>query len=274
MKVPIVCGIDKNGEWVAYDAKTEPNALISGEPGSGKSTQLRSILCTLIQSLSPDNLHLYLGDLKMSEFHLFKGVKHVKNISVFPDELEVMLARVYSEMIRRSKLLNSSGMMHVDDLPQDKKVPYILVVIDEIVMVMDNKEIKSMLVQIDSLGRALGIYNILSLQRPSHDILDTKVRSLLTVRMGFRTTDLSNAKIMGTPGSETISRETPGRFFLKRDTLSEIQAPYLTDNRAKKLLERYKSNEPLKEQEEDAVKQQEEIQLREEDVFFDEINEA
>lgn len=274
MKVPIVCGIDKNGEWVAYDAKTEPNALISGEPGSGKSTQLRSILCTLIQSLSPDDLHLYLGDLKMSEFHLFKGVKHVKNISVFPDELEVMLARVYSDMIRRSKLLNSSGVMHVDDLPQDKKVPYILVAIDEIVMVMDNKEIKSMLVQIDSLGRALGIYNILSLQRPSHDILDTKVRSLLTVRMGFRTTDLSNAKIIGTPGSETISRETPGRFFLKRDTLSEIQAPYLTDNRAKKLLERYKSNEPVKEQVEDAVKPQEEIQLREEDVFFDEINEA
>lgn len=242
LKMPIVCGMDRNGEWVVYDTITEPNALISGEPGSGKSTQLRSILTTLIQYKSPDELHLYLGDLKMSEFHLFKGVQHVKSVAIFPDELERMLSQVYNEMLKRSKLLNATGVMHVDQLPEDKKVPYILLAIDEIVTVMDNKNIKSMLVQIDSLGRALGIYNILSLQRPSHDILDTKVRSLLTVRMGFRTTDLSNSKIMGTPGSEKISRVTPGRFYLKRDKLEEIQAPYLTDTEAKEILECYKSS--------------------------------
>jgi DNA segregation ATPase FtsK/SpoIIIE, S-DNA-T family len=240
-KVPIVCGKDRNGQWVVYDAVTEPNALISGEPGSGKSTQLRSILTTLIQCKSPDELHLYLGDLKMSEFHLFKGVKHVKNVSIFPAELEKMLSYVYKEMLNRTKLLNSCGVIHVDKLPESKKVPYIVLAIDEIVMVMDNKDLKKMLVQIDSLGRALGIYNILSLQRPSHDILDTKIRSLLTVRMGFRTTDQSNAKIIGTPGAEKISRETPGRFILKRDTLEEIQAPYLHEDKAEEILKAYKS---------------------------------
>lgn len=242
LKLPIVCGLNHKGEWVAYDAITEPNALISGEPGSGKSTQLRSILTTLIKYKSPNELHLYLGDLKMSEFHLFKGVEHIKSVAIFPDELERMLSNVYEEMLKRSRLLNATGVMHVDHLPEDKKVPYILLAIDEIVMVMDNKDIKSMLVQIDSLGRALGIYNILSLQRPSHDILDTKIRSLLTVRMGFRTTDLSNSKIIGTPGAEKISRDTPGRFYLKRDSLEEIQAPYLTDKEAEKILECYKSS--------------------------------
>lgn len=242
-KMPIVCGKDRNNNWIVYDAITEPNTLISGEPGSGKSTQLRSILTTLIQYKTPNDLELYLGDLKMSEFHLFKGVKHVKGVAIFPNELERMLTHVYKEMLTRSKLLNEIGVIHVDQLPQNKKVPYILLAIDEIVMVMDNKNIKKMLVQIDSLGRALGIYNILSLQRPSHDILDTKVRSLLTVRMGFRTTDLSNSKIIGTPGSEKISRETPGRFYLKRDNIEEMQAPYLTDKEAEKLLAPYKSKE-------------------------------
>lgn len=284
MKVPIICGMNLNGEWVAYDAKTEPNALISGEPGSGKSTQLRSILCTLIQTKSPQELHLYLGDLKMSEFHLFRGVDHVKEVSVFPEELEKMLGKVYTEMVKRSKLLNKAGVMHVDDLPKNKRVPYIVLAIDEIVMVMDNKDIKKMLVQIGSLGRALGIYNILSLQRPSHDILDTKVRSLLTVRMGFRTTDLSNAKIIGTPGSDKISKDTPGRFLLKRDTLTEIQAPYLDENKAKKLLEGYKSkkqensveteiNENEKETKDD-VGLNDTTELTEKDVFFDAIDEA
>lgn len=243
LKVPVVCGKDRNNNWIVYDAITEPNALISGEPGSGKSTQLRSIITTLIQYKTPEQLHLYLGDLKMSEFHLFKGVQHVKGVAIFPDELARMLAHVYKEMLRRSKLLNEIGVMHIDKLPEEKRVPYILLAIDEIVMVMDNKNIKKMLVQIDSLGRALGIYNILSLQRPSHDILDTKVRSLLTVRMGFRTTDSANSKIIGTPGSEKISKKTQGRFFLKRDTLEEIQAPYLTEEEAEKILEGYKSSE-------------------------------
>jgi S-DNA-T family DNA segregation ATPase FtsK/SpoIIIE len=272
LKMPIVCGKDRNGQWVVYDAITEPNALISGEPGSGKSTQLRSILTTLIKYKTPDDLHMYLGDLKMSEFHLFKGVQHVKSVAIFPEELERMLTHVYKEMLNRSRLLNDTGVMHVDQLPQDKKVPYILLAIDEIVMVMDNKDIKKMLVQIDSLGRALGIYTILSLQRPSHDILDTKVRSLLTVRMGFRTTDLSNSKIIGTPGSEKISRETPGIFFLKRDTLEEIQSPYLTDKVAEKLLEGYKSSKwknLLESHYEPVVSNGEE--LTEKDVFFDAI---
>ncbi|WP_219350319.1 hypothetical protein, partial [Campylobacter sp. 1] len=148
-----------------------------------------------------------------------------------------------------------------------KKVPYILLAIDEVIMVMDDKEIKKMLVQIDSLGRALGIYNLLSLQRPSHDVIDTKIRSLLTVRMGFRTTDLSNSKIIGTPGSEKIKKDTPGRFYLKRDTLEEIQAPYLTDSKARELLEPYKSTEVQEPTTNDSEGSNKE--LTEEDVFFD-----
>jgi DNA segregation ATPase FtsK/SpoIIIE, S-DNA-T family len=266
-KVPIVCGKDRNEKWTIYDAVVEPNALISGEPGSGKSTQLRSIITTLIQYMSPEELHLYLGDLKMSEFHLFKGVKHVKGLAIFPDELEKMLNKVYNEMLRRAKVLNAAGVIHIDKLPADQKVPYILLAIDEIVMVMDNKELKKKLVQIDSLGRALGIYNILSLQRPSHDILDTKVRSLLTVRMGFRTTDLSNAKIIGTPGSEKISRSTPGRFILKRDTLDEIQSPYLTEDKAEKILKSYKSKDWINSVEEEVVEQVKAQEITEQDLF-------
>jgi DNA segregation ATPase FtsK/SpoIIIE, S-DNA-T family len=266
-RVPIVCGKDRNGKWIVYDAITEPNALISGEPGSGKSTQLRSVLTTLIQSKTPEELHLYLGDLKMSEFHLFKGVQHVKGLAIFPNELEKMLNRVYNEMLSRAKVLNAAGVIHIDKLPADKKVPYILLAIDEIVMVMDNKELKKRLVQIDSLGRALGIYNILSLQRPSHDILDTKVRSLLTVRMGFRTPDLSNAIIIGTPGSEKISRSTPGRFILKRDTLDEIQSPYLTEDKAEKILKSYKSKDWINSVEEEVVEQVEAKDITEQDLF-------
>lgn len=238
--MPILCGKDSAGNYMVYDAITEPNCLISGEPGAGKSTQLRSILTTLIQTKSPEELHIYLGDLKMSEFFLFKGVQHVKSVCVYAEDMAVMLAYLHGEMKRRGELLNKYGVTHINKLPQ--KPPYILLCIDEFVMIMDDKQMKKQIIQLVALGRALGIYCILSLQRPSHDILDTKIRGLLTVRMGFRTTDLSNSRIIGTPGSERISKETPGRFLIKRDELTELQAPYLTEEKAEEMLAPYKSD--------------------------------
>ncbi|MEO2074842.1 MAG: FtsK/SpoIIIE domain-containing protein [Bacillus sp. (in: firmicutes)] len=236
--MPIVCGKDSAGNWMVYDAITEPNCLISGEPGAGKSTQLRSILATLIQHKTPEELHIYLGDLKMSEFFLFKDVKHVKSVCVYPEDMARMLKHIHGELKRRGELLNKHRVTHITKVPE--KTPFIMLAIDEIVMIMDDKEMKKQLVQIVSLGRALGIYCILSLQRPSHDILDTKIRGLLTVRQGFRTTDASNSKIIGTPGSERISKQTPGRFLIKRDELTELQAPYLTEEKAEEILAAYR----------------------------------
>jgi S-DNA-T family DNA segregation ATPase FtsK/SpoIIIE len=237
-EMPIVCGIDSSGKWIVYDAVTAPNCLISGEPGAGKSTECRSILTTLIQYKTPEELHMYLGDLKLSEFFLFEGVEHVKTVCVYPEDMAKMLKHLHGELRKRGELLKKHRVTHITKVPG--KHPFILLAIDEIVMIMDDKEMKKQLVQIAALGRALGIYCMLSLQRPSHDILDTKIRSLLTVRMGFRTTDASNSKIIGTPGSEKISKKTPGRFLYKLDDITELQAPYLTEEKADKLLDAYR----------------------------------
>jgi FtsK/SpoIIIE family. len=241
LTLPIICGMDRHGRYIAYDAISEPHLLIAGESGSGKSTQLRSILTTLIQYYDETRLHIYCADLKMSEFHIFKRCRQVKSVCTTPEQLERMLARIQSEMKRRSKLLHEKEVAHINDLPEPQRPPYILVCIDELVIVKDNKDVMNALVQLVAIGRALGIIVILSMQRPSHDILDTKIRTNLTVRMGFRTDSLTNARIIGTPGSEKISIEQRGRFLLKREDLIELQAPFLPLERAKKILERYKS---------------------------------
>ncbi|MBW7642400.1 DNA translocase FtsK [Geobacillus thermoleovorans] len=240
LALPIICGMDRYGKYIAYDAIQEPHLLIAGESGSGKSTQLRSILTTLIQYYDENRLHIYLADLKMSEFHIFKRCRQVKSICTTPEQIERMLARIQSEMKRRSKLLNEKEVAHINDLPEAERPPYILVCIDELVIVKDNKDVMNALVQLVAIGRALGIIAILSMQRPSHDILDTKIRTNLTVRMGFRTDSVTNARIIGTPGAEKISIEQRGRFLLKREDLIELQAPFLPLERAKKILERYK----------------------------------
>ncbi|WJQ08789.1 FtsK/SpoIIIE domain-containing protein [Geobacillus stearothermophilus] len=240
LALPIICGMDRYGQYITYDAIQEPHLLIAGESGSGKSTQLRSILTTLIQYYDDSRLHIYLADLKMSEFHIFKRCRQVMVVCTTPGQLKKMLSLIQIEMNRRSQLLNEKEVAHINDLPESERPPIILVCIDELVVVKDEKDILDTLVQLVAIGRALNIIVILSMQRPSHDILDTKIRANLTVRMGFRTADLSNAKIIGTPGAEKISIEQRGRFLLKREGLTEIQAPFLSMERAKKILAAYK----------------------------------
>lgn len=95
--------------------------------------------------------------------------------------------------------------------------------------------------EISSIGRSLGVFLILSMQRPDSNLLDGKLKVNLTVRMGFKTADAINSKIIGTPGAEKL--ETPGRMILRINSdYQQIQAPWLAADKARKLLSPYKQS--------------------------------
>ncbi|WP_050613365.1 FtsK/SpoIIIE domain-containing protein [Bacillus testis] len=238
-RLPIVCGLDMKGKKVAYDMLKYPHLLIAGETGTGKSTQLRSILTSLISTLPPERLELYLCDMKRSEFHIFRNVKQVKAVAVNPTDMLPMLEYLQQELNRRGDLLDAHELAHIDDLPEP--LPYIVLCIDEVARLKKERVIMDMIEEISAVGRALGILLILSMQRPDANLLDGALKNNLTVRMGFKCADLINSKIIGTPGSEKLPGD--GRMLLKLDgvdNLREIQAPFLPLEKAKIILERYK----------------------------------
>ena len=245
LKLPILTGIDVQGNIIAYDMVDNPHLLIAGETGSGKSTQIRSVLTSIIQTLSTERIELYLCDLKRSEFFLFKNVEHVKEVYHSAREMLPMLEYLQLEMQKRGNQLDQHELSHIDDLPDPP--PYILLCIDEVALLQDEKEIMKLVEEISAIGRALGVFLILSMQRPDSKILDGKLKNNLTVRMGFKCADLINSRVIGTPGSEKLTIK--GRMLLKLPIYSkliEIQAPYLGVDNAKKALERYKSQKPKK----------------------------
>lgn len=243
---PIVAGMDLMGDLRVYDATTRPNLLIFGEPGSGKSTILHSILTTLIQFFPPSQLHLILADFKESELPAYEEVEHVQG-GVSSDEVSfgLVLTKLKAEMKKRGGLLKRHRVRHINKLPKAQKPPYVVVCVDEFVMIKD-KKVMADLLQIASLGRAYGIYMILSMQRPSHSIISTDLRGVLSVRMGFRTVDLRNAMMGETPGSEKIGIEQRGKFLMNMDGLIVMQAPYLDEDEVEKILEGYRCPKPKK----------------------------
>jgi S-DNA-T family DNA segregation ATPase FtsK/SpoIIIE len=240
--MPIVCGMNEKGKLIIYDATNSPNLLIYGEPGSGKSSILHVILSTLIQYFTHEQIEFYLADFKMSELNLYEEVKHVKSVSYVTKDFAPVLNHLQKEMSKRGELLKKYKVRHINRLPDNQKPPYIVLCVDEFVMIKD-EEIMADLLQIASLGRAYGIYLILSMQRPSHKILSTDVRGTLSVRMGFRTVDKRNAMIGETLGSETIpKRGYEGTFYLKLDDLELLRAPYLNENDTEVILKKYKDD--------------------------------
>lgn len=243
LNLPILAGIDVNGTMVIYDMVEHPHLLIAGETGSGKSTQLRSILTTLIKVLPSDRLELYLCDLKRSEFHLFKNIEHTRGLYHSAKDMLPMLQYLQLEIQKRGNLLDQHELTHINELTDPPN--YIVLCIDEVALLQDEKEIMKLVEEISAIGRALGIFLILSMQRPDSKVLDGKLKNNLTVRMGFKCADLINSRIIGTAGSEKLTIK--GRMLLKLpiySELKEIQAPYLSLDEAKKLLERNKSTKP------------------------------
>ncbi|UII56727.1 DNA translocase FtsK [Cytobacillus spongiae] len=264
-RLGIICGKGKNGEWVTYDLAIKPHILIAGETGSGKSTQLRSILTSLILTKSPNELELFLGDCKKSEFHIFRKVEHVQCVYSSVRDIGKMLAAIKKELDERSDLTELFEVSHVDDLPGKHKRPYIVVCIDEFVMLRKDETIMDILTEIVAIGRTLGVFAILSMQRPNAKVLDTTIRANLTTSMGFQLRDAVESKIVNTPDAHKI--DTSGRFVMNSDKLYEIQAPYITMEKAKELLNPFiVMKNPAKDVTETPR------QLNEKDVFHD-VNE-
>ncbi|PGU60330.1 FtsK/SpoIIIE domain-containing protein [Bacillus cereus] len=242
-RLPVVVGRDQFGNMITYDMveANTPHLLVAGETGSGKSSMVRVVLSTLIQYMSPDKLHLYLGDLKNSEFHFLRRVKHVKEVCMEEIEMKIMLQKVWKEIRERRKLMEEYEVDHIDEYnkinPGNQK-PYILLAIDEVAMLQDEKECMSTIEKISAVGRALGVFLMLSMQRPDAKVLDGKLKLNMTVRMGFKCADTINSNIMGTPGSEHL--EHSGQMILKLNGLKKVQAPFLELSKAKQIVEPYR----------------------------------
>lgn len=113
-----------------------------------------------------------------------------------------MLKHIKKELDERSDLTEVFEVSHVDELPAEHRRPYIVVAIDEFVMLRKDEFIMEVLTELVAIGRTLGVFAILSMQRPNAKVIDPTVRANLTVCMGIKLRDKIEARIVNTPNAE------------------------------------------------------------------------
>ncbi|MBP0726773.1 DNA translocase FtsK [Bacillus sp. RG28] len=237
--LPIYVGITARGGSFSYDMVEQPHLLIAGETGSGKSVLLRTIVTTLLLSKSVNELQMYMFDMKKSEFFLYKRIPQVKIVTHEKSKIKSCFNELKKEMGLRGDLLEQYEVSHVNELPKEIRPPFITIFIDEFSLI-DDKLIYDLLQQIAAIGRALGVFVILSTQRPSAKILEGELKVHLTVRIGGRVQDGTNSRIIiDTEGCETLT--TSGHMKAKTTKgIIDVKVPLLKVEHAKSILEPYK----------------------------------
>lgn len=207
-----------------------PHILVCGTTGSGKSVQIRNILTTII--LSSLDVDLYLYDLKRSEFFLFKSSKKTVSYAVEPEDVVKGLKFLFQELKNRGAILEEKEEAHFTDVG----LKPIFVCIDEMQDLSEDAEAMGYMKKIAAQGRALGIFLLLSTQRPDATVIVGPLKNNLNVTMAFKMKNSTSSRVaIDESGAENLGN--PGEMILSTTSYTkELKAPYLTIPQAKELL--------------------------------------
>lgn len=235
-KLEMAMGKDIFGNPVEADLARMPHLLVAGATGTGKSVFLNSFLCALLCRARPDELKLLLIDPKLLELSIYEGIPHlIADVVTNPKRASAALAGVVLKMEERYQMMSAvqvrnitqfneraeealaAGETHLrlrpkageeeGELIEWQKLPYIVVVIDELadLMVLAAKEVEESMQRLAQMARAAGIHLVLATQRPSVDVITGVIKANFPARVSFQVSSRTDSRtILDQNGADNL----------------------------------------------------------------------
>ena len=207
-------GKDVAGKAVAADLTAMPHLLIAGTTGAGKSVCINDILACFLLTMTPDELRLILVDPKRVELTGYNGIPHLLSpVIVDAEHVVGALEWMMREMDSRYRKFSETGTRNIADYnalcerTTQKKLPYLVVVIDELadLMMLAPDETERTITRLAQLARATGIHLVIATQRPSTDILTGLIKANFPARIAFAVASSVDSRvILDQPGAERL----------------------------------------------------------------------
>jgi S-DNA-T family DNA segregation ATPase FtsK/SpoIIIE len=207
-------GRDVSGNPVGADLAGMPHLLIAGTTGSGKSVCVNAILTCLLLYNTPDEVRMVLVDPKRVELTGYNGIPHL--LAPVVVEMERVLGALQwmtREMDRRYHTFAQVGARNISDYNTrikaqgQKKLPYLVIVIDELadLMMIAPDETERTITRLAQLARATGIHMVLATQRPSVDVVTGLIKANFPARIAFAVSSNTDSRvILDQPGAERL----------------------------------------------------------------------
>ncbi|MDH3215572.1 MAG: DNA translocase FtsK [Candidatus Krumholzibacteria bacterium] len=253
--IMIALGVDAIGKPFHMNLCSAPHLLMAGTTGSGKSVALNGFLASILFQYRPSDVRLLIVDPKMVEMSMFNGIPHLLHpVITDPREAVRLFNYLISEMERRNELLRKNGVKNiesfnskialgkVDENEWNEKLPYIVLVVDELADLVLTKGIdfESLLSRLSNMARAVGIHMIVATQRPSVDIIDGKTKANFPTRIAFRVASkvdsrtildcMGAEKLLGKGDMLYVDAKHPEALRLHGSWLAEEEIQHLVDH--------------------------------------------
>ena len=232
-KLTIAMGKDIAGAPVIASLAKMPHLLVAGTTGSGKSVGVNCMILSILYKAQPDEVRFIMVDPKMLELSVYDGIPHLL-APVVTDMKEAAQALNWcvAEMEKRYRLLAHVGVRNItgfndkvvaakknnvplvnpfstnpDDPEPLEKLPYIVVVIDELadLMMVEGKKIEQQIARLAQKARAAGIHLILATQRPSVDVITGLIKANIPTRLSFQVSSkIDSRTILDQMGAENL----------------------------------------------------------------------
>jgi S-DNA-T family DNA segregation ATPase FtsK/SpoIIIE len=257
-----------NGTPFTADLTSMPHLLAAGATGTGKSVGINSLLCSIIMKSSPDDVRMILVDPKMLELSVYDGIPHLlMPVITEPDRASSALKWAANEMERRYKIMQHAQVRNIGGFnsfwdqasetrkeqirglmndPQITRLPYILLVIDELadLMLTAPKDVEGSIQRLAQKARASGIHMVLATQRPSVDVITGVIKANLPCRLSFQVVSRHDSKtILDNIGAEKLLGR--GDLLLQRPgigRLERLQGAFVSDEEVLALVAEAKRN--------------------------------
>ena len=213
--VAFAVGKDIGGSHIVGDISALPHVLIAGTTGSGKSVCTNSLIVSLLYKSTPEEVRFIMVDPKMVELAPYNGIPHLL-IPVVTDPKKAAGALQWAvyEMMKRYKLFSEKGVKKLSEYnalaendPEIKKMPTVVVVIDELadLMLVAAKEVEESICRVAQMGRAAGMHLVIATQRPSSDVITGLMKANIPSRIAFAVaSSLESRIILDTQGAEKL----------------------------------------------------------------------
>ncbi|SDM84863.1 type VII secretion protein EssC [Bacillus sp. OK048] len=209
----------------------EGNTIVYGVAGSGKTTFLNTMVYSLMQEHTPDEVNIYILDFASETLRAFAKAPHVGDVilSYESEKISNLFKLLQSEVEGRKKLFADYGGDHASYMnATGEKVPSIVVAINNFAAFTEIYEEKETAVSFLSReGTKYGIYFVLTALGTNavRFRLLQNFKQLLTLQLNDET-DYST--VVGKTDGLYPSK-FKGRGLVKRDAIYEFQVAHITD---------------------------------------------
>lgn len=259
--IPIALGKSIAGDNIIVDLTTMPHLLVAGTTGSGKSVGVNAMLLSILYKLSPTECQFIMIDPKMLELSVYNDIPHLLTPVITEPERAVMALKWltlemerryrrmsafsvrnifgYNEAILKLKASDGSnaeentGNLSQDEIRNAKKMPFIVVIIDEMadLMITAGKVIEGHIQRLAQMARAAGIHVIMATQRPSVDVITGVIKANFPTRISYQVSSkIDSRTILGTQGAEGLLGKGDMLYMQAGSKTYRIHAPFASDN--------------------------------------------